>query len=287
VDGCYPFIGYTDETLGMMGEALKAGNPNSIVAFNRGVDPLVMSYSKEEDFTCGEQNSFYDVPAQRWLDGEQWHILSYMGTGWGQAGSKYTKQELGEYVADVNARGGVASVEVLLFRDGSLDRSQVEMLKAVAATRALYGGKPRPPVPPGNLAYRKQSKLLSLDGSHELTVNSGVCFPRLGVDGRLDTFALAGGEWAWTYEVDLVDTLPVSRIRITFSSGFATEFEFRVSADGQTWTTVAGKQDHDGSPFEASFDPVTARYVRVCSIKPNDSGQKGSQMSVAELEVYE
>lgn len=32
-------------------------------------------------------------------------------------------------------------------------------------------GKPRPPIPPGNHAYRKQAKLLSLDGSHALSVD--------------------------------------------------------------------------------------------------------------------
>ena len=36
-----------------------------------------------------------------------------------------------------------------------------------------------------------------------------------------------------------------------------------------------------------SFEPVTARYIRICSVKPDGPGQKGSQMSVAELEVYE
>jgi hypothetical protein len=285
VDGCYPWIGYDDEKLALFAGALKAGNPNSIVAFNRGVDPRVMSYTPHEDYTCGEQNRFFDMPVSRWLDGEQWHLLSYMGTGWGHPGSQYTKRELGEYVFDVNQRGGVVSIDVLLFRDGSLDRSQVEMLKAVR--QELTTGKPRPAIPRGNLAYRKQAKLLSLDGSHELQVNGGVHFPRLGVDGRPDTTALAGGEWPWTYEVDLIDTVKVRRIKVTFGSGYATHFELRLSADGATWQTVAAKADHDGKPYESAFDPVEARYVRVCALKPDGPDQPGAQMSVAELEVYE
>jgi hypothetical protein len=285
VDGCYPWIGYDDEKLALFAGALKAGNPNSIVAFNRGVDPRVMSYTPHEDYTCGEQNRFFDMPVSRWLDGEQWHLLSYMGTGWGHPGSQYTKRELGEYVFDVNQRGGVVSIDVLLFRDGSLDRSQVEMLKAVR--QELTTGKPRPAIPRGNLAYRKQAKLLSLDGSHELQVNGGVHFPRLGVDGRPDTTALAGGEWPWTYEVDLIDTVKVRRIKVTFGSGYATHFELRLSADGATWQTVAAKAYHDGKPYESAFDPVEARYVRVCALKPDGPDQPGAQMSVAELEVYE
>jgi len=285
VDGCYPWIGYDDGKLAAFSKALKAGNPKRIVAFNRGVDPKVLSYTPHEDYTCGEQNHFFDMPVSRFLDGEQWHLLSYLGTGWGHPGTQYGKRELGEYVFDVNQRGGVVSIDVLLFRDGSLDRSQVEMLKAVR--EELTTGKTRPPIPPGNLAYRKQAKLLSLDGTHELTVNSGVHFPRLGVDGHLDTIALAGGEWPWTYEVDLVDTAGVQRIKVTFGSGYATRFEFRVSADGANWQTAASKADHDGTPFEAAFDPVKARYVRVCAQKPDGPDQPGAQMSVAELEVYE
>jgi len=285
VDGCYPFIGYTEETLGILVEALKAGNPKRIVALNRGVDAQVMSYTPLEDYTCGEQNRFFDMPAERWLDGEQWHILSYMGSGWGQPGSQYSKRNLAEYVFDVNRRGGVVSIDVMLYRDGSLDRSQVEVLKAVR--HELDHGKTRPPVPPGNLAYRKQAQLLSLDGSHELTVNSGVCFPKLGVDGKAGTHALAGGEWPWTFHVDLVERVNVRRIKVTFGSGYATHFEFRVSADGVTWQTVASQEGHDGAPFEAAFEPTQARYVRICALKPDGPEQPGTQMSVAELEVYE
>jgi hypothetical protein len=285
VDGCYPWIGYNDANLASFAQALKAGNPNAIVAFNRGVDPLVMSYTPAEDFTCGEQNRFFDMPPGRWLDGEQWHLLSYLGTGWGQPGSQYSKRELREYVFDVTQRGGVVSIDVLLFRDGSLDRSQVEILKDVR--RELREAKTRTPIPPGNLAYRKQAKLLSLDGSHELSVNSGVCFPRLGVDGDPSTCALAGGEWPWTYHVDLVDTKPVQRLKVSFGSGYPTQLEIKLSADGKTWQTVATNADHDGSPFAATFAPVPARYVRVCAIKPDGPDQKGTQMAVAELEVYE
>ncbi len=285
VDGCYPFIGYDDEKLGIMAAALKAGNPKRIIALNPGVEARVSAYSRHEDYTCGEQNEFFDMPASRAIEGEQWHILSYLGTGWAKPGSQYTKRELAEYVFDVHQRGGVVSIDVLLFRDGALDRSQVEVLKAVR--HELATGKVRPPVPPGNHAYRKQAKLLSLDGSHALQVNSGKQFARLGVDGRRATYALAGGEWPWTYEVDLIDTIDVRRIKVTFGRGYATHVELRLSIDGREWTTVAAKQDHDGTPYEATFEATPARYVRVCALKPDGPDQPGAQMSVAELEVCE
>jgi len=285
VDGCYRFIGYDEEKLGILAEGLKAGNPNRIIALNPGVEAHVSAYSKHEDYTTGEQNRFFDMPPQRFINGEQWHLLAYLGTGWAQPGCQIGKRELAEYVFDVHQRGGVVSIDVMLFRDGSLDRSQAEVLRAVR--HELQAGKTRPAIPPGNRAYRKQAMLLSLDGSHTLDVNSGVHFPKLGVDGRLDTTALAGGEWPWTYEVDLVDTIKVRRIKVTFGSGYATQFDIRLSADGKAWQTVASKAQHNGKPFEVTIAPTAARHVRVCGLKPDGPNQTGSQMSIAELEVYE
>jgi len=47
----------------------------------------------------------------------------------------YKKAQLADCVRQANERGGVVSIDVLLFRDGSLDRSQLEMLQAVGALR--------------------------------------------------------------------------------------------------------------------------------------------------------
>lgn len=286
VDGCYPFIGYDDEKLGILAKGLKAGNPNRIIALNRGVDPCVMSYTRHEDYTCGEQNKFHEVPAQRFLDGEQWHILSFLSPNWwGAPGAGYSKEEIADYVCSVNERGGVVSIDVLLYRDGALDRSQVELLKAVKA--AARDPRPRPPIPAGNQACRKPARLLSLDGARTLPVNGDTRFARLGVDGKPGTFAQAAGEWAWTFEVDLIDTVALRRVKVTFDQGHPTAYEIRLSADGREWATVAEGKDHDGAPVDAAFEPRPARYVRVCAIKPDGPDQPGSQMAVAELEAYE
>jgi hypothetical protein len=285
VDGCYPWIGYNDENLAVFAAALKAGNPASIVAFNRGVDPSVLSYTPHEDYTCGEQNRFYDMPVSRFIEGEQWHILSYLGDWWGGPGSNYTKRELADYVWDVHQRGGVVSIDVALFRDGSLDRSQIEMLKAVGAM--MDEGQAWEPIPPGNVAFRKPSRLLSLDGIRELVPSSQIHYARNGVDGDPATVAQGAHEWPWTYHVDLIDTVAVGRLRVTFGGTYPTHVEIRLSADGQEWTTVLAREDHDGTPLEVTVDPVEARYVRVLSFKPDGPDQPGGQMSVAELEVYE
>jgi hypothetical protein len=176
--------------------------------------------------------------------------------------------------------------DVLLYRDGTLDRSQLEILKALRPGLAV--AKARAPVPPGNLAFRKPARLLSLDGSHELQINGGVHFPKLGVDGDLETTALAGGEWPWTYEVDLLEPRNLRRAKATFArSGFPTKLRLSVSADRKTWQTVAVADALEGQPYACDFAPVRAQFVRVSALKPDGPNQKGAQMAVAELEVYE
>jgi len=293
VDGSYRFIGYDDQKLGILASALKAGNEKRIIAFNPGVEDKVSPYSRYEDYTCGEQNQFLDQPTSRWVGGEQWHILSFLGCGqshlgaaWGMPGAKYSKQELIDYVFAVNQAGGVVSIDAMLYRDGGLDRSQLEVLKNLRP--GLAASRAGTPVPLGNLAFHKPARLLSLDGSHELVVNGDVHFARLGVDGRPDTTALAGGEWPWTYEVDLLQSRTLRRLKVTFArDGYPTELQLAVSADRRTWLTVASGEKLEGLPFAADFTPITAQYVRVRALKPDGPNQKGAQMAIAELEAYE
>ena len=297
VDGCYAKhgnLGYNDAKLAPLARALKAGNPKRIIALNPGVE--LSAYSIHDDYTAGEQNAFLELPASRWLGGRQWHVLSYLGpersdnylsAGWCEPGVKYSKQELADYVRAVNRKGGVVSIDVLLYRDGGLDRSQLEVLKALRP--ALIPRIAIAPVPSGNLAFGKPARLLSLDGQRELPVNfGGVMKPELGVDGYPNTAARASMEWPWSYEVDLLDVFPIRRIKVIYGrKAYATRVRVSVSPDRQTWQTVATAETPEGRPFAADFEPAKARYVRVGALTPDGPGQPGEQMSVAELEVYE
>ncbi len=289
VDGCYRWLDYDEHKLGILAEGLRAGNPQRIIAFNPGVEKRVRAYSHLEDYTCGEQNEFRDLPDGRWIDGEQWHILSFLGSsfqGWGQPGSKYKKSQLIDYVHAVNSLGGVVSIDVLLYRDGLLDRSQREILQALRP--GLAAAAARKPVPPGNLASFKPARILSLDGTRSLPVNGGggPRFAWYGVDGDPATWAQGADQWAWSYQVDLLRAATLGRVVVTFGQGHATELDIMVSPHGQTWNTVKHVAGHDGSKVEAVFDPVPARFVRVAGRKPDGPDQPGGQMSIAELEVY-
>ncbi len=97
-----------------------------------------------DDYPAGEKNDFTMLPSGKPLP-FVWHTLSFLGittdknppkppyqsngSGWGAFGSRYSAQYMYDYVSKVNERGGVVSIDVALFRDGSLDAGQVETLR--------------------------------------------------------------------------------------------------------------------------------------------------------------
>lgn len=291
VDGCYGHIDYNESRWRMLAAGVKAGNPHAIVALNNPSMSHANSSTDCDDFTTGEVNQFGDIPDQRWRDGKQFHVLSYLGADWGKPGCRYDLPFLADYVSLVGEAGGVVTIDIALFRDGSLDPKQVKLLSQLQpAIKALTAKRSdRTPVPPGNLACWKPAKLLALDGARTLPANGGggrIHSARCGVDGDPATDAQAGGEWPWTYRVDLREPAALRRVAITFGKGFATHFQVELSADGRSWTTVAEVNGHDGGKWAQHFAPVTARYVRIRALKPDGPDQAGGQMSVAELEVY-
>lgn len=293
VDGCYRFIGYDENKLGILADALRAGYPQRIIALNPGVEDHVRAYSRHEDFTAGEQNSFSDLPFDRFVEGKQWHILSYLGTNWAQPGTVKSKSDMIDYVHVCNAVGGVVSIDVVLYRDGDLDRSQLEVLKALrpglaAKAEELDAWRRGEAVPPRNKAWHKPAFLKSADGSRMLGPSVGdIHAARCGVDGDPHTCAVAGNEWAWSYEVNLLKPEKLQRLVIQFGPGFATEFQALASLDGREWHLLAHFKEQTGGRVEINFAPIAARLIRISAIKPDGPGQPGEQMSIAELEAYE
>ncbi len=292
-DGCYRFIGYDEHKLGILAEGLRAGYPERIIALNPGVEDRVRAYSRHEDYTTGEQNSFSDLPLSRFVDGEQWHILSYLGTNWAQPGTVKSKREMIDYVHACTAMGGVVSIDVVLYRNGDLDRSQLEVLKSLRPGLAAKAGeleawREGKAVPPRNKAWRKFAFLRSADGKHPLGPSVGeIHAARCGVDGDAATCAQAGNQWAWAYDVNLLQPEKLSRVVVVFGPGHATEFELLASTDGEKWQTLAHCGGQQGGRVEIAFPTIEARILRVRAIKPDGPGQPGGQMSIAELEAYE
>jgi len=132
VDGAFTFHGYNDTLLARFYEALKSGNPKSAVAFNASPQKKVIYYSKWDDYTAGEMNDFVDYPPQSGrINGTQWHIVSYLGTDWKSPAVRFKKSYLVKYINKVNSLGGVVTINVALFRNGSIGSAQLGFLKNV------------------------------------------------------------------------------------------------------------------------------------------------------------
>ena len=144
IDGCYdgdPFPEnlYTQELLEILYRACKAGNKDSLTAFNKGVfDELIVHYHDEE-FTAGEQNNFDLIPTGRFYGKAQAHILAPLGIswyekkqiwrhGWGCLGEQRSKEYLADYLQKVRAAGGVVTFDIAVYRDGKFDPKQQEIV---------------------------------------------------------------------------------------------------------------------------------------------------------------
>lgn len=146
IDGAYRSIGYNEELLAILHDAMRAGNPDALIASNYYgcIDEYgciirhVRKGAPGDDYSAGEMVAFEDLPYAPFFEGvgARWHILSFLGCspnkvayeGWGLPGSKYTGPQLQEYIRQVHERGGVVTVDICAYRDGSIDPVQDEVL---------------------------------------------------------------------------------------------------------------------------------------------------------------
>lgn len=132
IDGCYfadAMYRHPDPpNFESFAAALKAGNPDSIVAFNPGVLTPVISMTEHEDYTAGEISEVFPESPGRWVDGAQYHILSYLGSRWGSGEPRFTNEYAIEYTKDVNSKGGVVTWDVPISVGGLIPQSFVDQL---------------------------------------------------------------------------------------------------------------------------------------------------------------
>jgi alpha-L-fucosidase len=145
-DGCYEWVRFFEEIARIYKDAVRHGNPRAIVAFNPGVK--VIRWTQAEDYTAGELNDpFEAIPASRWLDGTQWHALTFLGSAWSRRDVRHPTERWAAWVKAVAAREGVVTLDMGPNWDpeagpiGSLDEAQLAQVRAV---RAALGGAPAP-----------------------------------------------------------------------------------------------------------------------------------------------
>ena len=124
-------------------EALKAGNPDSIVSFNNGLRLPLYSMTEFEDFTPGEIER--DLPVapgavpdwsrlanfSRFHYGPQLHVLTLMGEWWGKGPLRFPDELTIGFTAFFNSKGGVVSWDVPLTPTGLLDETFRPQLEAL------------------------------------------------------------------------------------------------------------------------------------------------------------
>ena len=139
IDGADACKDYNDEQLLEFSAALKAGNPDSIVCFNPGNENLApWRYSIADDYTAGESAGFDDYPEDRWVDGAQWHLISYTFRLLQKNNQDVAAaaQELIEYIKAVSAKQGVVSIDLSIRQDGSiLDKELAVLAQLKSAIR--------------------------------------------------------------------------------------------------------------------------------------------------------
>ncbi|HEY3330321.1 MAG TPA: hypothetical protein VGK19_09900 [Capsulimonadaceae bacterium] len=104
--------------------AAKAGNANSLVAFNPGVKMPVISMTEYEDYTAGEINELWVENtwrrASQFVDGAQFHVLSFLGIYWGSGPLRMPDELAVGYTKYVASFGGATTWDVPISKDGKI-----------------------------------------------------------------------------------------------------------------------------------------------------------------------
>ncbi|MFH0795694.1 MAG: hypothetical protein V2A65_01385 [Candidatus Omnitrophota bacterium] len=147
IDGCY----FADEmyrhpdppNFQSFASALKAGNPDAIVAFNPGVKVPVISHTEFEDYTAGEISEAFPANTSyqslsRWVNGAQYHILSYLGEGWCLGQPRFPDEFVIGATRHINSFGGVVTWDVPITKEGLIPQPFFRQLMVLSTAQGGY-----------------------------------------------------------------------------------------------------------------------------------------------------
>jgi len=175
IDGCYfadQMYRFDDEpNFASFARALKAGNPESIVAFNPGVKVPVICHTKYDDYTAGEVNlpelsKAVETCSDRWLEcgghKVQFHILSFLGKTWcGGDRPQLPDEQIVAYTRKVAAKGGVITYDVPIQKSGLIPEPFVEQLRAIGAAMVVKPAEPTSkPFVDGTFSWKASGPLI-------------------------------------------------------------------------------------------------------------------------------
>lgn len=104
--------------------ALRAGNPDSLLAFNPGSrrQKAFLRVNDFQDYTAGEMPDLSETPQSSPPPaGMDWQVLVYPGRKWGQGGQpRFDGPTLLRYIDTINADGGSLTLDVPVSREGRI-----------------------------------------------------------------------------------------------------------------------------------------------------------------------
>lgn len=145
IDGCYfadVMYRHQDEpNFKSLAAVIRAGNPDSIIAFNPGVHMPLMSLTEYEDYTAGEVDGelpidfdyvdFYRKPLKTYTKQAQTHILTPLGEWWGRGKPRFTDDLLVAYVRYLSLKQIPITLDIPISESGILSDEVIEQMKKV------------------------------------------------------------------------------------------------------------------------------------------------------------
>ena len=291
VDGCYSFYPEfaTPDTQFQKDfeEALRAGNPDTIIAFNPGI--VVKNNSIYEQYTCGESNEWCAYPEDRIIDGVQWHVLTYLGPWWTDRVCAHSTKELVNYSKACFDKEGVLTFDVAFDEHGLIQPEHFEQLMVLKHFIREVDSFNQDEIPESQSYLDAMATIEEPDAIPEGLINIALnkpCYsasdfnekmkPGLAVDGDVSTFWAQGddpGEAYWM--VDLEKEYDIAALEVVirdFNNGERSNFEFRASNDKEFGEyEVLLTQGDFPYPMRKNWakvyeKPIRARYVKFVSI---------------------
>lgn len=133
VDGCYEWCGFDEEIAAIYRDALRAGNPRAVIAFNPGVKKPEWTTS---DYTAGEiAEPFEETDLTPEVNGQKRQILTYLGTGWARPDIRFTPDAWAAWSRDALQAGAALTFDAGLAPDdgtpGVFSDEAIELVRRI------------------------------------------------------------------------------------------------------------------------------------------------------------
>ena len=154
-DSCYqgPRTGFTwncDRFIDSgWGEAVRAGNPDSVYALNPGANTFQYVF-EDEGYLAGEANDLKVRPGRPLIGDKQWHSLTWIDCFWfhtdperGIDAPRFYDNELYDYLYTCHRNGGGVTLNVGVYRDGTMAEASLAQVRRMGELMKA-GTKPQP-----------------------------------------------------------------------------------------------------------------------------------------------